>query len=66
MPFRVGPAELVLILILVLLLFGIGRLARLGSELGKGLRAFREGIAGGAESTNEAVHPGSGPDLPPA
>jgi sec-independent protein translocase protein TatA len=45
MPFRnFGPLELVLILILALIIFGPGRIARLGSELGKGIRGFKEGL----------------------
>lgn len=39
-----GPLELVLILILALIIFGPGRIARLGSELGKGIRGFKEGL----------------------
>jgi sec-independent protein translocase protein TatA len=41
--------EWIIILIVVLLLFGIGRIGRLGSELGKGIRAFREGLREGQD-----------------
>jgi sec-independent protein translocase protein TatA len=41
--------EWIIILIIVLLVFGIGRIGRLGSELGKGIRAFREGLKEGQE-----------------
>jgi sec-independent protein translocase protein TatA len=40
-----GPPELIIILIIVVLLFGVGRLGRLGGELGKGIREFRKGIS---------------------
>jgi sec-independent protein translocase protein TatA len=36
--------EWIIILVIVLLVFGIGRIGRLGSEMGKGIRAFREGM----------------------
>lgn len=39
-----GPAELMIILVVVVLLFGVGRISKLGSELGKGISAFREGM----------------------
>jgi sec-independent protein translocase protein TatA len=49
--------EWVIILIVVLLVFGVGRVSKLGSELGKGIRAFREGLqeaqGDGSESQDE-------------
>ena len=41
---QLGPPELLLILGIVILLFGVGRLSKIGSELGQGIRAFREGL----------------------
>jgi sec-independent protein translocase protein TatA len=41
--------EWIIILVIVLLVFGIGRIGKLGSELGKGIRAFREGLREGQE-----------------
>jgi sec-independent protein translocase protein TatA len=38
-------AEWFVILIIVLLLFGPGRIGRIAGELGKGIKAFRDGIA---------------------
>ena len=46
MPFRVGPTELIIILVIVLIVFGVGRLPEVGGALGKGIRAFRRGQAG--------------------
>ncbi len=37
-------AEWIVILIIVLLLFGPGRIGKIAGELGKGIKAFREGI----------------------
>ena len=39
-----GTPELLIILAVVLLVFGVGRIGKLGSELGSGIRAFREGV----------------------
>ena len=36
-----GPTELIIILIIVILLFGVGRIGRIFGELGHGLKAFR-------------------------
>ena len=44
--FRLGPLELVIILVIVVLLFGIGRISKVGGELGKGIRSFKEGLTG--------------------
>ena len=44
MPFRMGPTELIIILVIVLVLFGVGRIGKIGGELGKGIRAFRRGV----------------------
>lgn len=42
-----GWPELLLILAVVLLIFGVGRIAKVGGELGKGVSAFREGLQEG-------------------
>lgn len=44
MAWRPGLPELLIVLVLVLLLFGPGRIARIAGELGKGIRSFREGV----------------------
>lgn len=41
---NLGIPELLLILVLALLLFGPGRIGKLGSELGKGIRGFKQGL----------------------
>ena len=48
-----GLPELLIILVIVVLLFGPGRIGKIAGELGKGIRNFREGLNGkneGAES----------------
>lgn len=41
---RMSLTELLIILAIVLVLFGVGRIGKIGGELGKGIRAFRLGI----------------------
>ena len=41
-----GAPELLIVLVIVLLIFGVGRLTRVGGELGRGIREFRKGIRG--------------------
>lgn len=43
---QLGATELLIILGIVVLLFGVGRLSKIGSELGQGIKAFREGLKG--------------------
>ena len=42
---RLGALEISIILIIVLIIFGPGKLPDLGSALGKGIREFRKGKA---------------------
>jgi len=41
---RPGIPELLIVLVVVLLLFGPGRIAKIAGELGKSIRSFREGL----------------------
>jgi sec-independent protein translocase protein TatA len=43
---RFGPWEIVLILVIILIIFGVGKLPQVGSAIGKGLRAFKRGQSG--------------------
>ena len=40
----IGAPELIIILIVVLLIFGLGRIVKLGHELGASIRQFRQGL----------------------
>ena len=42
----IGMTELVIVLVIVLLVFGPGRLGSIGSSLGKGIRNFRDSLDG--------------------
>ena len=46
MPIRIGPTELIIILVIVVMLFGVGRISKVASELGSAIRSFREGVNG--------------------
>ena len=39
-----GPTELIIILVIVIVLFGAGRIGKIAGELGSGIRAFKEGL----------------------
>ncbi|HEY4688831.1 MAG TPA: twin-arginine translocase TatA/TatE family subunit [Anaerolineae bacterium] len=43
---NLGVPELLIILAIIILVFGIGRVARVGRELGTGIREFRKGLSG--------------------
>jgi sec-independent protein translocase protein TatA len=46
MPIRFGAPELIILLVIILLIFGVGRISRVAGELGKGIREFRRGLSG--------------------
>jgi sec-independent protein translocase protein TatA len=41
---NLGPVELIIILVVVLLVFGVGRLSKIGGEMGSAIREFRKGL----------------------
>jgi sec-independent protein translocase protein TatA len=49
---RLGPTELIIILVIVLLLFGVGRVSRIGGELGSAVANFRKGLEEGGKKNN--------------
>ena len=40
---RIGPTELIIILFIILIVFGAGKLPEIGGALGKGIKAFKRG-----------------------
>ena len=48
---RLGGWELVIILVIVLIIFGVGRLPQVGGAIGKGIREFRKAKEGVDEET---------------
>lgn len=53
MPFRIGPLEVFIILVIILVIFGVGRLPEVGSGLGKGIKEFRQAIRGEEDKGEE-------------
>lgn len=49
---NLGPTELIIILIIVIVLFGVGRIGKIAGELGTGIRSFREGMKGEDEESD--------------
>jgi sec-independent protein translocase protein TatA len=49
-----GWPELIILLVIVLLVFGVGRIGKIAGELGSGIRAFKEGISGEKKDNKEA------------
>jgi len=56
--FRLGPWEIGLILVIVLIVFGAGKLPQIGNAIGKGIREFRGASRGDADESAEKTHRG--------
>lgn len=52
---QMGPWQLLLIAVVVLVLFGRGKVSSLMGEVGKGITAFKKGVSEGAKEVEEAV-----------
>jgi len=54
-----GLPEIAIILVIILIFFGVGKLPQVGSAIGKGLRAFKRGQQGAEdeEAIEEAAKP---------
>jgi sec-independent protein translocase protein TatA len=48
-----SPTHLIFILLIVLILFGPGKLPELGKGLGKGIREFKDAMRGGMEGSSD-------------
>ena len=56
----IGPLELAIVLLIVLVIFGPKRLPGLGRQLGNGMREFKDGITGKSKSDDDE---GAKPEL---
>lgn len=52
---QMGPWQLLLIAVVVLVLFGRGKVSSLMGEVGKGITAFKKGVSEGAKEVEEVV-----------
>lgn len=50
---QLGVPELILILVIVVIIFGVGRLPEIGSALGKAIRGFRDASSGESKKTGD-------------
>ena len=62
MPIRLGVPELLIVLVIVVIIFGVGRLPEIGAALGKSIKEFRDSTQGEpdkAEKKPESTEPKS-------
>jgi sec-independent protein translocase protein TatA len=57
----VGPFELVIILVIVVLIFGVGKLPEVGGALGKGIREFKTNVTASDEPEKKQPAEGDKP-----
>jgi len=62
---NIGPMGLLLIVVVVLVLFGRGKIAALMGEVGKGITAFKRGVDDGKKEIEEAAKAESARDVTP-
>lgn len=55
MPIRFGPLELTILLVIILLLFGPGRIGKVAGEIGKSIKSFRDGLGGKDEEADKVT-----------
>jgi sec-independent protein translocase protein TatA len=53
MPF--GVPELLIVLVIVVVLFGVGRISKIAGEMGSGIRAFKEGMKGDEDEAGAKI-----------
>lgn len=60
MPLGLGAPELIIILVVVMLVFGVGKLPEVGGALGRGIREFKDNVSG---KPVDAEQPAERPEL---
>ena len=58
---RFGVWEIVLILVIILIVFGVGKLPQVGGAVGKAIRSFKKGQAGEEDEEEEEEEVASKP-----
>jgi sec-independent protein translocase protein TatA len=54
---QIGPWQILIVAIVVLVLFGRGKISNLMGEVGKGITAFKKGVNDGAQEIEKAAEP---------
>ena len=49
-----GVTELLIVLAIVVLVFGVGRISKIAGEMGKGIRSFKDGLSGEKQDDEKA------------
>ncbi len=62
MPFGIGIWEILILLLVVLLVFGPKRLPEMGRSLGRGMREFKDSIAGKGDDEDRIELPLTAPE----
>ena len=42
MPFRLGLSEIIVVLVIILIIFGVGKLSQIGGAIGKSIKEFQK------------------------
>jgi len=50
---QLGPTELIIILAIIILVFGVGRIAKISKEAGQAISAFKSGLEEGKEVVDD-------------
>ena len=53
----IGLPQILIILLLVLVLFGAGKLPKVMGDIGKGMKSFKDGVSGGDNETERTAKP---------
>lgn len=59
---NLGLPEILIVLVIILLLFGPGRISKVAGELGNSIRSFRDGLSDEKKETPGADEKKDGPD----
>lgn len=51
--FGIGMPELIVVLVIILIIFGAGKMPEIGSGIGKGIRNFKKAVSGDESRTEQ-------------